>query len=134
MKVYLENDPLKCVYVLEEFSEFEIIDEFIFYCQKDDVKNDIIELIVFSFNNLFEYKEPNEEMINKYINILAKYSNSIILFIGSRKIKAINNIIYFDNIAQLLYKLVYKKNIYLKYLKKNNLDKWLEDIINKLEK
>ena len=132
MKVYLENDPLKCVYVLEEFSEFEIIDEFIFYCQKDDVKNDIIELIVFDFNNLFEYKESNEEMNNKYINILAKYLNSIILFIESRKTKAINNINYFDNIAQLLYQLVYKKN-YLKYFKKNNLDKWLEDIINKIE-
>jgi hypothetical protein len=133
MKVYLENDPIKCVYTLEEFSNFEIIDEFIFSCQKDEVKNDIIELISFAFNNLFNYKESNEEISNKYVNILVKYINSIILFIESRKTKVINNIIQFDNIAVLLFKLVYKKNIYLNYFKKYNLNTWLEDLVNKLE-
>ena len=46
---------------------------------------------------------------------------------------AINNLPSFDYIAQLFYKLVYKKNIYMNYLKKNKLDKWLEDIIQKIE-
>ena len=132
--VYLENDPKKCIYVLEEFSKFEIIDKFIFSCQKDEVKKDIIELISFAFNNLFDFQESNEENANKYVNILAQYINNIILFIEKTKSTAINNLPCFDNIAQLFYKLVYKKKIYMHYLKKNNLDKWLEDIINKVEK
>jgi hypothetical protein len=131
--VYLENDPKKCVYVLEEFSKFEIIDEYIFSCQKEEVKKDIIELISIAFNNLFEYQETNEEIAHKYINILVKYLNSIILFIESMKTTAINNLPSFDYIAQLFYKLVYKKNIYLTYLKKNKLDKWLKNIIQKIE-
>ena len=131
--VYLENDPKKCVYVLEEFSKFEIIDEYIFSCQKEEVKKDIIELISIAFNNLFEYQETNEEIAHKYINILVKYLNSIILFIESMKTTAINNLPSFDYVAQLFYKLVYKKNIYLTYLKKNKLDKWLKNIIQKIE-
>ena len=131
--VYLENDPKKCIYVLEEFSKFEVIDEYIFSCQKEEVKKDIVELISLAFNNLFEYREVNEEIANKYVNILVKYLNNIILFIESVKNTAINNLPSFDYIAQLFYKLVYKKNIYMNYLKKNKLDKWLEDIIQKIE-
>ena len=49
------------------------------------------------------------------------------------KTTAINNLPSFDYVAQLFYKLVYKKNIYLTYLKKNKLDKWLKNIIQKIE-
>ena len=131
--VYLENDLKKCVYVLEEFSISETIDEFIFYCNKDEVKTDIIELISNAFNILFEYQENNEEIDQKYINILVKYINIIILFIEKKKNIAIHNLNYFDNIAQLFYKLVYKKKIYMSYLKKNTIDKWLDDIMIKIE-
>ena len=127
--VYLENDPKKCVFVLEEFSGFDIIDKFIFSCHKDEVKNDMIELVSNAFLNLFESQENSENKENKYINILVKYLNSIILFIEKNKNIAFHNVSYFDNIAQLFYKLVYKKKIYMNYMKNNAIDKWLNDIM-----
>lgn len=127
--VYLENDPKKCVFVLEEFSGFDIIDKFIFSCHKDEIKNDMIELVSNAFLNLFESQENSESKENKYINILVKYLNSIILFIEKNKNIAFHNVSYFDNIAQLFYKLVYKKKIYMNYMKNNAIDKWLNDIM-----
>ena len=131
--VYLENDPKKCIYTLEEFSNFEIIDEFIFSCNKDEVKKDIIELISSAFNNLYEFVESSEEISNKYVNLLVKYINCIIIFIQKNKTFAINNLPCFDSIANLFYKLVYGKKVYLNYLKKNVIDKWLDDILIKID-
>ena len=131
--VYLENDPKKCIFVLEEFCNFDIIDEFIFSCNKDEVKKEIIELISNAFNNLYEFVETSEEFSKKYVNILVKYINSIIIFIEINKTKALNNITSFDAIAQLFSKLIYKKKTYMNYLKKNAIDKYLNDIINKID-
>ena len=127
--VYLENDPKKCIYVLEEFSNFDIIDEFIFSCNKEEVRKEVIEIISAAFNNLYDFVGSSEEFANKYINVLVKYINCIILFIESNKNIAYNNLSSFDNIVQLFYKLLYKKNVYLNYLKKNAINKWLDEIM-----
>ena len=133
LNVYLENDPKKCVFLLEEFCNFEVIDEFIFSCNKDDVKKEIIEIISNAFNNLFDFVGSSEESSNKYLNILVKFINSIIIFIEKNKSKAMNNSSSFDAIAQLFSKLIYKKKVFMNYLKKNSIDKWLSDIMNKID-
>ena len=133
LNVYLENDPKKCVFLLEEFCNFEVIDEFIFSCNKDDVKKEIIEIISNAFNNLFDFVGSSEESSKKYLNILVKFINSIIIFIEKNKSKAMNNSSSFDAIAQLFSKLIYKKKVFMNYLKKNSIDKWLSDIMNKID-
>ena len=132
--VYLDNDPKKCLYVLEEFSNFEVLDEFIFYCEKEDVYKEMIELISIAFNILYTLVESEEEINSKYLNLLIKYLHTIIIYIEKVKNIAIKNLSSFENLATLLYKLLYKKRILLDYIKNNKIDKWLEEIMDVIDK
>ena len=129
--VYLENDINKCFYVLEEFSNDDTIDEFLYSCQNFEAVKIISELITFSFHNYLLISE-NENNSDNNLNLF-KFLNSIILFI-SNKVNAIGSNMYsLDNLCKLLFNLVNKKNIFLKYLKNKGIHKWLEELINKTD-
>ena len=52
----------------------------------------------------------------------------------SNKVNAIGSNMYsLDNLCKLLFNLVNKKNIFLKYLKNKGIHKWLEELINKTD-
>jgi hypothetical protein len=131
--VYLENDIYKCLYLLEEFSDSEVLDEFFMVLQKKESIKIVNELIYISFQNYL--LKVDSENINNTVNRssnLFKFLNSIILFISYKVNMICSNENSLDNIVQLFCRLINKNIFFLKYLKKKNIDEWLEEIINKL--
>ena len=131
LNTYLENDINKCLYLLEEFSDVEIIDEFLVSCINVEVIKTVSELIILSFNTYLSNVDKNNESDNKIV-FLFKYLNSIILFISHKFNSLISNFTSLDNIVKLFYKLINKEQIFLKYLKNKGIDTWLDEIINKI--
>jgi len=128
--VYLENDINKCLYVLEEFSDEEIIEEFFIACQNSEAVKTISDLILISFKNYMLLSEKDDDTENKIVN-LYKFLNSIILFI-SNKMNNFSSNISFDNILKLFSNLINEKIIFLKYLKDKGIDNLLNEIIKKI--
>ena len=131
LNVYLENDINKCFYVLEEFSDSEVIDEFLLSNKNYEVIKIISELIIFCFNNYSSNYANEKDSEHKNLNLF-KYLNSIILFISEKSYSLSSNIRSLDNIIKLFCNLINKKKIYLKYLKNKGIDNWLDEIINKI--
>ena len=131
LTIYLENDINKCLYLLEEFSDEEIIDEFFVSCKNIEVIKTVSELIILSFNNYLSNIEKDYESDHKKI-FLFKFLNSIILFISHKGNSLFSNMNSLDNIVKLFCKLINKKQIFLKYLKNKGIDTWLDEIINKI--
>ena len=128
LTVYLENDIHKCLYLLEEFSNAEILDDFFVSCSNFEVIKIISELISISFKNYLSKSELENDSEHKNLNLF-KFLNCIILFISN---KASGDVSSLDNIIMLFYKLINKKPIFLKYLKIKGIEKWLDEIINKI--
>ena len=87
----------------------------------------ITDLISTAFNNYLD-KSENE---NKYLNLF-KFLNCIILCISNKSNSLCSNLDSLDNIVQLFCKLINKNSIFLKYLKNKGIQKWLDEIINKI--
>ena len=131
LNVYLENDINKCLYVLEEFSCKEVIEEFLISNQNFEATKIISELIILCFNNYSSNCSHENDSEHKNLNIF-KFLNSIILFISQKSDSLCSNIKSLDKIVGLFCKLINKKQIFLKYLKNKGIDKWLDEIINKI--
>ena len=131
LTVYLENDINKCLYLLEEFGDIEILNDFFLECSNVEVVKIISELIYISFTNyLSNCDNENESEINN--SNLFKFLNCIILFISNKANGITLNSYSLDNIVKLFCKLISKEKIFLKYLKYKGIDKWLDEIINKI--
>jgi hypothetical protein len=130
LTVYLENDINKCLYVLEEFSDEDILEEFFITCQNSEAVKILSDLILTSFKNYLLLSEKDDDSENKIIN-LYKFLNAIILFVSNKENNFSSNI-SFDNILKLFSNLVNEKQIFLKYLKDKGINNWLNEIIKKL--
>jgi len=131
LTVYLENDINKCLYLLEEFSDVEVIDEFFVICQNFEATKTVSNLIILSFNNYLSDSENDNESEHKNLNLF-KFLNSIILFISHKGNILLSYMNSLDNIVKLFCKLINKKSMFLKYLKNKGINTWLDEIINKI--
>ena len=124
IKLYIESDLNKAKFILEEFSNSDIINEFLVYCC---IKSGIMathDIIYFSFKKLFDNiflnsKEKGEE-INDDLNFLFKFINTYVLFI-SYNIHTIN----IENVNSIFYKILKISSLFINYLKDKKLEKWI---------
>ena len=124
IKIYIENDLNKAKFILEEFSNSDIINEFLVYCC---IKSGIMtthDIIYFSFKKLFENifsnsKKKGEE-INEDLKFLFKFINTYVLFI-SYNIQSIS----IENVNSIFYKIINISSLFINYLKEKKLEKWI---------
>lgn len=129
IQVYIENDINKAKFILEEFSDTEIINEYLVFCP---TKSGIItsgEIIYFSFKKIFEKinlksNSNNEEMVQD-LYFLFNFINSYVLFITYN----INNICI-ENVNAIFYKIIKISPLFLNYLKERQLEKWIISSLN----
>jgi len=121
IKCYLDNDPQKAKYLIEEFSNIDAINEYLIYCPNTESVKDCLDLIIYAFNIVYKKSAPNDSFIYEFINTLANYIE--------------NNIrqIYIESITYLFLELISGKgqNKFISYLKRNNFDKWVESFYGK---
>ena len=116
IKCYLESDVNKAKYLLEEFSNKEVINEYMIYCPNIDSVKDCLELIIYSFNIVYKKSASNDSFIYNFINTLANYIEENIRQIS------------LESITYLFLQLIFGKaqNKLISYLKKKNFEKWVE--------
>ena len=98
INIYTEIDLNKAIFILEEFSDPKIIDEYLTYSPKDSSLKDTIEIIIDSFELI--YQETKDESDDSALYF--KFINSLLTYI-SNNIRLIN----VDNVYNLF--------VYIKY-------------------
>jgi hypothetical protein len=113
INTYIEIDTNKAIYILEEFSNTEAIDEYLAYCPNIDSTKDCLEIIINSFNLVYK-KKINESITNEFMNSLITYID-----------KNIRNI-SLEAVNILLLKIIeIKEEKALNYLNRRNFHKWI---------
>jgi hypothetical protein len=124
INIYIEKDLNKAKFILEEFTDSKIIDEFLIYCPKENCLKDITEIIVDSFKLVYndEKDDPNDNTFYYlFINTLFTYI--------AHNIRQIS----LDNITGVLYKIINIVNKeFLNYMKRKNLSRWILSFYKKL--
>ena len=111
IKTYIENDANKAKFILEEFSNFETINEYLVFCPYINVIEAVQEIIILSFTKLRETDE---------LQFLIKFINTYLLFISYN----IHNI-SIKHVNLVFYKIVKTDSTFMEYLKSKNIEKWL---------
>ena len=116
IKLYLESDIKKCVFVLEEFSDNDAINEYLVFCPIEDNIRYVSNIIITSFKTYFFDKNTKEK------DFLFKYINSLLIFIYYN----IDNICL-EHVLNLFSQLINigKKKIIIHYLKEKNIEQWI---------
>ena len=123
INIYIENDSNKARYILEEFSNANAIDEYLIYCPSAISTRDCIDIIINSFN---VFLEDNNNILDEN-SIIYKYLNTVLTYI-SKNIRKAN----MDNINAIFYKIINSNTEkFLVYLKRKNLNKWLQIFFKK---
>ena len=124
IKIYIENDLNKAKFILEEFSNSDIINEFLVFCC---IKTGIMtahDIIYFSFKKIFENInlniKKNKEEINENLKFLFKFINTYVLFISYNI-----NSICIENVNFIFYKILNISSLFINYLKEKKLEKWI---------
>ena len=132
LKVYIENDISKAKYVLEEFSNEEIIFEYLVYCPNGNSCLQCYELILTSFKKIYDELKINRESESNSNDenkeFIYKFINTYVLFI-SRNI----NKIAIEFVNNIFLKIIKIDDIYIKYLKYKKLDRWIYSFYNEEE-
>jgi hypothetical protein len=116
IEIYIKTDVNKAKFLLEEFSNFEAIDEYLIYCPNIESIKDCLFHILTSFDVLLDYfmKENNCTIIFEYINTLVIYIDNNI-----RKV-------YLESVNWLFIEILKKSpDRFINYLKKKNYNKWI---------
>ena len=128
---YIEKDIKKAKYILEEFSNFEVINEFLVSCPTKSGSKAINKIIYTSFKKIFDYILLNEKSnkanddISDYNLFLFKFINTYVLFI-TYNIRSIQ----IENVNTIFYDIIKTNEAFIKYLKKKNLEKWVASFYN----
>ena len=131
IKSYIEKDIKKAKYILEEFSNFEVINEFLVSCPTKSGSKAINKIIYTSFKKIFDYILLNEKSnkanddISDYNLFLFKFINTYVLFI-TYNIRSIQ----IENVNTIFYDIIKTNEAFIKYLKKKNLEKWVASFYN----
>jgi hypothetical protein len=87
---YIENDINKAIYILEEFSNSEAIEEYLVYCPNLESANDCIEIILNAYNLICNKASTNDSITYGFMNTLITYINQNIRRIS---LENINNLL-----------------------------------------
>ena len=98
IKVYVENDVNKAKFILEEFSNTEIINEYLVYCPTKSGTKATDEIINFSFKKLYEDVILSKNKNDDDNNFIFKFINTYVLFISYNintiSIESVNSTFY----------------------------------------
>ena len=127
LKVYIENDVSKAKFILEEFSNTEIINEYLVYCPTKSGTMATDEIINYSFKKLYDDVILNKSKNDDDINFILNFINTYVLFISYNI-----NTISIENVNATFYKIlrVTSSQIFINYLKEKKLEKWLLSFFN----
>ena len=121
----MEKDLNKAIFILEEFSDSKIIDEFIIYCPKENSLKDISEIVNDSFKLVYN-DEKDDSNDNAFYY---KFINSLFTYI-TFNIRQIN----LESITGVLYKII---NIlsreFINYMKRKNMSRWMMSFCRKID-
>jgi hypothetical protein len=125
INIYMEKDLNKAIFILEEFSDFNVIDEFIIYCPKENSLKDITEIVNDSFKLIYN-DEKDESNDNTFYY---KFINSLFTYIA-HNIRQIS----LESITGVLYKAINIVNReFLGYMKRKNMSRWMMSFYKKID-
>ena len=117
IKIYIQSDINKAKYILEEFSNTKVIDEYLMYCPNCNSSKDCIDIIYNAFVLLYEENDIEDDN-----SIIYKFLNTWITYISGR-IRTVN----LENVNSLFYQIInLNVKVFLRYLEKKNLDRWVQ--------
>ena len=124
INIYMEKDLNKAIFILEEFSDSKIIDEFLIYCPNESSIKDISDIIISSFELIFnDTKDDSNDNAFYY-----KYINSLFTYIANN-IRQIN----LESLNGVLYKIINIVNReFINYMKRKNMNRWILSFYRKL--
>ena len=131
MIIYIEKDIKKAKYILEEFSNAEVINEYLVSCPTKSGIKAISNIIQASFKKILDYVVLNQKSskanadFTEYYSFLFKFLNTYVLFItyNTRSIQI-------ESVNYVFYELIKMSDVFIKYLKSKHLDKWVNSFYN----
>ena len=126
IETYINKDIKKAKYILEEFSNNSVINEYLISCPVKSGVHATTQIILKSFRKIFDYiifiQSSNKENDNvgEYYKFLLKFINTYTLFI----VYHIHST-PLEHVNLMFIKIVTLSDTFLNYLKDKNLDKWL---------
>lgn len=115
IKLYLNQDVNKSLWLIEEFSHFETIDEFLIECPMFQIQKIVIGLLYCSCLSITKVNKK------EYISSIMKYLNTLLEIIID-KITTIN----IEHVFYAVYRIIsLHDNYYINYLKEIEFDKFI---------
>ena len=71
--IYIENDINKAKFLLEEFSNFEAIDEYLVFCPNRESAKDCLEIIIKAFEEIYNNANKNDSFAYEFMNTIIIY-------------------------------------------------------------
>ena len=116
IETYIKTDINKSKFLLEEFSNFEAIDEYLIYCPNIESVKDCLFHILNSFDALLECF-----MMDNKCQIIFEFINTLVIYIDSNIRK-----VQLESVMWLFIEILKKApDRFLNYLKKKNFYKWI---------
>jgi hypothetical protein len=131
ISIYIQRDVKKAKYLLEEFSNNEVIYEYLISCPTKSGIQAICQIIFNSFKKIFDYILLNQKSnksnndITEYNSFLFKFINTFVLYI-TYNIKSIS----IESVNLIFYKIISISEVFVNYLKSKNLEKWVNSFYN----
>ena len=124
--LYIQRDIKKAKFILEEFSNEDVIQEYLISCPTKSGIQSTEKIIYSSFKKILDYISLNQNSnkisadVHEYYSFVFKFINTYVLFIAynikSNPIEHVNNIFY---------QLISLSESFLNYLKDKNIEKWI---------
>ena len=129
--LYIQRDVKKAKYVLEEFSNEEVIQEYLMTCPTKSGVQSTGKIILNSFKKILDYISLNENS-NKSNDDVSEYKSFVFKFINTYLLFIIYNIrsTPIEYVNSVFYKLISLSESFILYLKSKNIEKWVNSFYN----